>query len=104
MGSARFGNSSARAPEIAAQDKHGSGNRPAEKNFAVATDALVSEDAMGASMGAFLDQIDDSLVTARPKESHANAEKCLADAKVTAGRAASMEDVDDEAGRREEGT
>ncbi len=68
-----------------------------EENFAVSTDALVSEDAMSA----FLDPVDNILTTAGPKEAHANAEQGFAHAKMTTDRAA-MEDVEDETaqGRR----
>jgi hypothetical protein len=91
MGSARFGGSSAGTPEVAVQYKHGSSNGPAEKDFAVATDALVGENAMGT----FFDPIDNVLATAGPKEAHANTEECFVDPKVTANRAA-VEDIEDE--------
>jgi hypothetical protein len=90
-----FGDSRAGTPKVAVQDEHRSCDGPAEKDFAVATDALVSEDAVGA----FLDPVDDVLATARPKETHANPKERLVNAKVTTDRAA-MEDVEDEAAQR----
>jgi hypothetical protein len=92
MTSTRFSGSSAGAPEIAVQDKHGRSDGPAEENFAVSTDALVSEDAMSA----FLDPVDNILTTAGPKEAHADAKKGFVYAEMTSDRAA-MEDIEDEA-------
>jgi hypothetical protein len=94
MSGARFVGDGSRAPEVAMKDEHGSCYRPAEKDFAVSTDALVGEDAMGA----FFNPVDNILAAARPEESHANTEECFVDAEVTADRAA-MEDVKDEVGQ-----
>jgi hypothetical protein len=69
MTSARFGSGSAGAPEIAVQHKHRSDDGPAEEEFAVLTNALVSED----SMSALLDSVNNVLATTRPEEAHADA-------------------------------
>jgi hypothetical protein len=95
MASTGFGNSSAWAPKVTVQNKHGSGDGPAEENFAVSTDALVGEDAMSA----FLDPVDNILAATGPKEAHANAEQGFAHAKMTTDRAA-MEHVEDETAQR----
>jgi hypothetical protein len=92
MASTRFSDGSAGTPEITVQDKHGRGDGPAEENFAVSTDALVSEDAMGA----FLDPVDNILATAGPKEAHADAKKGFVDAEMTTDRAA-VKNIEDEA-------
>jgi hypothetical protein len=42
----RVSKSGSGAPEVAVEDEHGSGDWPAEDDFAVAVDAFVSEDAM----------------------------------------------------------
>ena len=97
MCSTRFGDSSARAPEVAMENKHLCSDGPAEKNFAVLTDALICEDAVHI----FFDPIDHILPTARPEETHANPEESLINTKVTTNGAA-MEHVEDKAaeGRR----
>jgi hypothetical protein len=90
MGGAGFGESSTRAPEVAVQDEHRGGDRPAEKDLAVATDFLVGEDAMST----FFDPINNILATAWPEEAHSNTEQSLVNAEVAADRAA-VEHVED---------
>jgi hypothetical protein len=92
MGGAGLGESSTGAPEVAVQDEHRGGDRPAEKDLAVATDFLVGEDAMST----FFDPINNILATAWPEEAHPNTEQSLANAEVAADRAA-VEHVEDKA-------
>jgi hypothetical protein len=77
------------------EDKHGSSDRPTEKDFAVATDALVGKDAVGT----FLDPLGDIRTAAGPEEAHANTEECFVDTKVAANGAA-MKDVKEQAAKQ----
>lgn len=53
------------------QGKHGTGKWPAEKDITAVVDTLVSEN----EMSTFFDQINNILVTTRPKEAHVNTEE-----------------------------
>jgi hypothetical protein len=90
-----FSDCVAGAPKVTVQDKHRSGDGPAEEDFAVTTDTLVSEEAVGA----FLDPINNILAATRPKEAHTNSEECFVDAEMTTDRAA-VKDVEDKAAQR----
>jgi hypothetical protein len=90
-----FSDGVAWAPKITVQDKHRSGDGPAEKDFAVTTDTLGSEEAMGA----FLDPINNILAATRTKEAHTNSKECFVDAEMTTNRA-TMKDVEDKAAQR----
>jgi hypothetical protein len=89
MSSTRVGDGGTRAPQVAVKHKHWSS--------AVATNALVGKDAVGA----LFDPVNNILGARRPKETHANAEECFANAEMTTNGAA-VEDVEDKTaqGRR----
>jgi hypothetical protein len=95
MTSTGFGDSSAGAPKVTMQDKHRCGDGPAEENFAVSTDTLVGEDAMGA----FLDPVDNILAATGPKEAHTNAEQSFVCTEMTTNRAA-MKHIEDKTAQR----
>jgi hypothetical protein len=88
---ARVSESGAGTPKVAMENRHGSCDGPAEKNFAVPMDALVCED----TARTFLDPIYDILLTARPEEAHPNSEECFVNAEVATDGAA-VEDAKDE--------
>jgi hypothetical protein len=92
MSCAGFSNNSAGTPEVTVQDKHRSGDRPAEEDFAVSADAFVRKN----TVGTFLDPVDNVLAAARPEEAHANTKECFVDSEMAANRAA-MEDVKNKA-------
>jgi hypothetical protein len=95
VASARVGDSGTGTTKITMEDEHGSCDGPAEKNFAVPTDALVCKD----TVGTFLDPIDNVLATARPEEAHPNSEECFVDAEVATDGAA-VEDAKDKPSQR----
>ena len=86
------GDGSARIPKVTMKDEHGRRDRPTEDDLAVATNAFVRKDAVGA----FLNPIYHILSASWPEKTHTNAEQSFIDAEVAADGTA-MEDIEDEA-------
>ena len=91
------GDGSARTPQVTMKDEHGRRNRPTEDHLAVAANAFVRKDAVGA----FFYPIYDVLTAAWPEEAHSDTEQSFVDAEMTADGAA-MKNIEDETaqGRR----
>jgi hypothetical protein len=96
VSSAGFSDGRSRAPKVAVEDEHRSGDGPAEEDFAVAANALIGEN----TMGALLDPVDNVLAATGPKETHANTEESFVNTEMTTDRAA-MKNVEDETAQGE---